>query len=115
MRRYTKFLQPAESEEGRKRDQDKLQQLWSIPITKRKRDILTDNDDAAREPVDGTVFTVVSLHLVNTMLVQAKWKLCSSGDLEIVRDDREYGLAVKLLLMCTNCGVVDVEPSVYPW
>lgn len=102
----TKFLQPAELEEGRKRAQDKLLQLSSTPATERKRDLLTDNADAACETPDTSVFTIVSLDLVNTLLVHAKCKLCSAGDLEIVRDDREYGLAVKLRLMCTNCSDV---------
>lgn len=100
----TRFLQPAEVEEGRKRAQDKLLQLSSTPATERKRDLLTGNADATCETPDASVFTIVSLDLVNTLLVHAKCKLCGAGDLEIVRDDREYGLAVKLRLMCTNCS-----------
>lgn len=76
MRRNTKFLQPTE----------------------------LDDANAESEQLDGTVFTVASSDLVNTMLVQAKCKICSAGDMEIVRDNPEYGLPVKLRLMCMNCS-----------
>lgn len=62
-----------------------------------------DSTDDALRPADGTTFTIVDLSAVNTLLTFATCKNCS-GAFEIVRDEREYGLAVKLRFMCANCG-----------
>ncbi|KAH7954497.1 hypothetical protein HPB49_019203 [Dermacentor silvarum] len=109
VRHDTKFLKPAEVEESKKRTKEKLQQLSSTPATERKRYLLTDNTDAAAEPVeplDGTVFTIVSLDAVNILLARMNCNECSGGDMKIIRGEHEYGLSVKLILMCGNCDDV---------
>lgn len=53
---------------------------------------------------------MVILDVVNSLLQLAKCKTCC-GDVELVKGDREYGLAVKLKLCCKNCGDVASEWS----
>lgn len=54
-------------------------------------------------PPDATTFTIVSLEAVNTLLMLAKCKICN-GNVKIGKGEREYGFAVKLLLVCAHCG-----------
>lgn len=109
-RHNMKFLQPAELEESRRKMQEKLQRLSSTPATERKRELLADSADAAVRPIDATVFTIVSLDVVNTMLVRANCKICS-GDLNMVREKHDYKLSVKLVMKCMNYGVVSSKWS----
>ncbi|CAN7980517.1 unnamed protein product, partial [Ixodes pacificus] len=76
--------------------------------TTRKASLVDVADPAA--PESTSCFVVVSLDVVNSLLQLAKCKTCC-GDVELVKGDREYGLAVKLKLCCKNCGDVASEWS----
>lgn len=82
------------------RASDVLQDLSSKSATKRKRSFFRDSDGAA---TPGTPFTVVSLELVNELLQCMKCGVCG-GPGRISKEDREYGIAAKLVLTCDECG-----------
>lgn len=103
----TAMLQPLEVAEVRRNAENKLHELASTGATQRKCGLLADVDDAAATPLDETRFLVVSLAQVNELMRAVKCKLCS-GDVNIGKEDREYGLAVKLVLTCATCGNVSV-------
>ncbi|KAH9372085.1 hypothetical protein HPB48_017426 [Haemaphysalis longicornis] len=95
---------PAELQENARNAEAKLQELASTSATKRKQDRLAAaGDGAAADSPDNVSFVVVSLDSVNDLLRCVKCKTCG-GDVNISKCDREYGLAVKLLITCVNCG-----------
>lgn len=100
VRHDTTFLQPSEAEEQRRKAADKTEKLGSTAATERKKELLADSADA--QPLGGTPFTILCLDAVNALQESAKCKTCSGG-VKVVRDEREYGLAVKLHLVCDNC------------
>ncbi|KAH7953713.1 hypothetical protein HPB49_011512 [Dermacentor silvarum] len=59
-----------------------------------------DSEGAA---TTGTPFTVVSLALVNELLQCVKCCVCGRPN-SISKEDREYGIAAKLVLTCDECG-----------
>ncbi|KAH9366722.1 hypothetical protein HPB48_008777 [Haemaphysalis longicornis] len=79
IRRDTRMLQPSELLTNKKRAEEKIRELETTAATKRKSDFLGGSEDAAHPPAD-TTFTVIA------------------------KGDREYGLAVKLMIECANCG-----------
>lgn len=106
----TAVLHPLEVAEVRRNAENKLQELASTGATQRKCGLLADIDDAAATPLDETRFLIVSLDQVNELMRAVKCKLCS-GDVNIGKEDRKYGLAVKLVLTCATCGDVSVAWS----
>lgn len=98
----TVIRSPSEINEGKKRADAKVRELASTAATQRKSDLLAASDSGGC-PLDDTSFTVVCLELVNTLLQHLHCKICG-GNAKICQDEREYGLAVKLLLVCSNCG-----------
>ncbi|CAN8010699.1 unnamed protein product [Ixodes pacificus] len=83
------------------------QKLSSVSATHRKCSLL---DEIADLPEVGTAFTVVSLTAVNALLECVKCKVCG-GTVNISKGDREYGVAVKLVLSCAKCGELKSEWS----
>lgn len=67
-------------------------------------------DDAAVTPLDKTRFLIVSLAQLNELIRAVKCKSCNRG-VNIRKEDREYGLDVKLLLMCATCNNMSVAWS----
>lgn len=102
IRRDTRMLQPSELLANKKRAEEKIRELETTAATKRKCDFLDGSEDAVRPSAD-TTFTVVSLDSVNELLQLVKCKTCG-GNVHITKGDREYGLAVKLIMECANCG-----------
>lgn len=100
----TTMLQPADLHARKDNADAKLQKLASTPATKRKFDRL-GNSDAAAQPVDETAFVIAILESLNELFSVVKCKICG-GDVRVKKCDREYGLAVKLMVMCVNCGDV---------
>ncbi|CAN8008310.1 unnamed protein product, partial [Ixodes pacificus] len=106
VRRDTAMLQSSDLEGMRKKNDQKLQDLASTAATKRKSVLLADmkdNADGSLAQTDKTSFTVVNLDSLNALMKSVKCKICG-GDVKIGKGKREYGLAVKLFLACTNCG-----------
>ncbi|CAN8023230.1 unnamed protein product [Ixodes persulcatus] len=100
------MLQSSDLEGMRKKADQKLQDLASTAATKRKSVLLADmknNTDGSLAQTDEASFTVVNLDSLNALMKSVKCKICG-GDVKIGKGKREYGLAVKLFLACTNCG-----------
>ncbi|KAL1426533.1 hypothetical protein MTO96_018270 [Rhipicephalus appendiculatus] len=51
-------------------------------------------------------YMIVDLEAINGLLRNTVCRTCR-GSLSIAKDEREYGLAVKLRLVCSNCGLTD--------
>lgn len=84
--------------------------MSSVAATERKRNLIAKRADAVVPPPDETAFTIVNLEAVNALISRLQCKICK-GDAQIMRGEREYGLAVKLQLVCTNCGDVSSKWS----
>ncbi|XP_077537466.1 uncharacterized protein LOC144149688 [Haemaphysalis longicornis] len=104
VRRDTTMLQPADLQARQDNAEAKLQKLASTPATKRKFGRLDKSDEEA-QPVDETAFVIVNLESVNELFSAVKCRICG-GDVRVEKCDREYGLAVKLMVVCVNCGDV---------
>lgn len=71
--------------------------------TQRKFDLLGVSADYQTADA-GTQFVIVDLKVLNNFFAQAKCGTCGAGSLRLSKaTDKEYGLAVKLLLVCENC------------
>ncbi|KAM7305679.1 hypothetical protein ISCGN_015576 [Ixodes scapularis] len=100
------MLQSSDLEGMRKNADQKLQDLASKAATKRKSILLADmkdNADGSLPETDEASFTVVNLDSLNASMKSVKCKVCG-GDMKIGKGKREYGIAVKLFLACTNCS-----------
>ncbi|XP_077490729.1 uncharacterized protein LOC144101435 [Amblyomma americanum] len=103
IRHDTVMLRPSDVQRDVIRTKKKLGELASTPATKRKSDCFRDDSSAADRPLDEACFTIVSLASLNDLLRLAKCSTCG-GDISVEKGEREYGLAVKLVLKCVNCG-----------
>lgn len=110
IRMDTEMLHPLQVAEVRRNAENRLHELSSTGATQRKCSLLGDLDNAAATPLDETRFVIASLTQLNELMCAVRCKLCS-GDVEIGKEDREYGLAVKLVLKCANCGDVSAAWS----
>lgn len=107
----TVMLSASEIDEREKKAEEKLKELSSTSATTRKAALMAGVSGAEQEaPVSAESFIVVSLDVVNSLLQLAKCKACC-GDVELIKCDREYGLALKLKLCCKICGDVASEWS----
>lgn len=103
IRHDTVMRTPSDLELMKKRADEQLQELASTAAVTRKSNILPASD-VVNGPLDDTVFTVLCLDSVNALLLEhMKCKTCG-GSGKISRQKREYGLAVGLVLTCSNCG-----------
>ncbi|XP_075724032.1 uncharacterized protein LOC142766081, partial [Rhipicephalus microplus] len=89
------------------RVRDVLQDISSKSATKRKRSFFRDSDGAA---TPGTPLAVVSLELINELLQCIKCGVFG-GPGGISKEDREYGIAAKLVLTCDECASTDASPQ----
>lgn len=101
----THILLPQQLEDEKKEAEGKLREMSSVAATERKRNFIAKRADAVVPPPDETAFTIVDLEAVNALISRLQCKICK-GDAQIMRGEREYGLAVKLQLVCTICGDV---------
>lgn len=103
-------MQPQQSEDEKKKTEGKLRETSSVAAIEQKRSLVAEHAVAVVPPPNKTTFTVVDLQAINALISRLKCKTYS-GDAEIRRGERVYGLAVKLLLVCVNCGDVSSEWS----
>lgn len=103
VRKDTVMRTPSDLELIKKKADEQVQELASTAAVTRKSNILPASD-VVTDPLDDTVFTVLCLDSVNALLMEhMKCKTCG-GSAKISRKKREYGLAVSLVLTCSNCG-----------
>lgn len=107
LRHDTTMLQPSELEENKRKAEKRIQELESTGATKRKMDFVGNCEARTVDDTDGRraddTFSIVSLECLDELLRAVKCKVCG-GDVNISKGEREYGLAVKLFLVCGNCG-----------
>ncbi|XP_077494020.1 uncharacterized protein LOC144104733 [Amblyomma americanum] len=104
----TTMLQPSDLLENKRKAEGILQELESTAATKKKLDFIGSCDDCPLDGTDGrraddSAFSIVSLDSFNELLRAVKCRVCG-GDVHVSKGNREYGLAVKLSLVCVNCG-----------
>lgn len=104
----TTFLSSADREQLQKRAEDKIASLSSISASERKLSTLPITHDDAGPSASASTYTVVDLAAINRLLQRTRCRTCG-GDVSITKGEREYGIAVKLCLQCSNCGIVDKE------
>ncbi|XP_077502161.1 uncharacterized protein LOC144113128 [Amblyomma americanum] len=103
IRRDTVMLEPSDVLQNKTKTEQKLRELASTPATERKSRCLRDGS-ASDCLLDEASFTIVCFESLNSLLKLVKCKTCGGNDLSFVKDEREYGLAVKLSLQCASCG-----------
>lgn len=96
----TLLITEAEQVAIERRAEEERQKLSSLSATRRKQSLIGDSPEAA---ASGTAFTILSLAALNQLLRCAKCEFCR-GPLTVTKGDREYGVAVKLVVNCAICG-----------
>ncbi|KAH8032688.1 hypothetical protein HPB51_001080 [Rhipicephalus microplus] len=88
------YQQQFDLEEERAKAEDKLSECSFAAATERKRAFVVDGANEAARPPDGTTFTILDLE--RQILIE----------LQIVRDDREFGLVMQSRFVCSTCGKI---------
>lgn len=107
----TVILSAAEQSARQQEAEEKLTMLSTMSATERKVAMFADYDTSEATPSPNTTFfTIVDLDAVNSLLHFVKCISCGGG-VRLERGERDYGVAVKLELHCSNCGIVQSEWS----
>lgn len=72
---------------------------------------LLNADLSSHEGDVGMNFVIVDMRILNILLLKAKCSECRHLTLKLGRQKKEYGLAVKLVLQCTMCGLKGIRFS----
>lgn len=56
-----------------------------------------------------TEYLIVDLDAINRLLAKTVCQTCSGNSLSVVRGERGSGIAPKLCLVCSNCGVMKIS------
>lgn len=104
----TAYLTAVERDQIELQAREKIAELSSVSATERKVKCLTS--EPRLESASTKTYTIVDLDMVNCLLKVAGCRVCG-GALTIERDSREYGIAVKLKVLCSNCGEIDTKWS----
>lgn len=105
-----KVATDAEVEANRAREKATLDRLSSAPATARKIDSFTaSSSEATTQDSDHAApYLLMHLDILNAIMGALCCKACH-GPATIVRGDRDYGLAVKVLVQCERCGEIANE------
>lgn len=77
-----------------------------MPATKRKFEMLRRDAPSGADPEDAaSMFTLLQMNIVNTLLCKTGCTSCSCSGVRIEQSTK-LGPAVKLDLVCVHCGVV---------
>lgn len=108
----SKTVTDSDVREASAREKAALERLASTAATTRKMQQFTELGGAAASVTDErkTAFTAVDMRAINSLLGFMRCQTCQ-GRAEMVTGDREYGLAVKLILICERCGEIATEWS----
>ncbi|XP_070391208.1 uncharacterized protein [Dermacentor albipictus] len=97
-----------EVREARAREKAALEGLSSVPATARKVEPFAEASGAATASASDqptAPYIIVNLNSLNLLLQVLRCETCNEPA-QVVRGDRDYGLAVKLTVVCNNCGDV---------
>ncbi|KAH8023681.1 hypothetical protein HPB51_015177 [Rhipicephalus microplus] len=105
-----KVVTNAEVEENHAREKATLDRLSSTPATARKIDFFTAScsEATAQDSDHAAPYLLMHLDILNAIMGALCCKACH-GPASIVRGDRDYGLAVKVLVQCERCGKIANE------
>ncbi|KAH8035355.1 hypothetical protein HPB51_004596 [Rhipicephalus microplus] len=105
-----KVVTNAEVEENHAREKATLDRLSSAPATARKIDVFTAScsEATAQDSDHAAPYLLMHLDILNAIMGALCCKGCH-GPATIVRGDRDYGLAVKVLVQCERCGEIANE------
>ncbi|KAH8032153.1 hypothetical protein HPB51_023297 [Rhipicephalus microplus] len=105
-----KVVTNAEAEENHAREKATLDRLSSAPATARKIDFFTAScsEATAQDSDHAAPYLLMHLDILNAIMGALCCKACH-GPATIVRGDRDYGLAVKVLVQCERCGEIANE------
>lgn len=105
-----KVVTNAEVEENHAREKATLDRLSSAPATARKIDFFTAScsEATAQDSDHAAPYLLMHLDILNAIMGALCCKACH-GPATIVRGDRDYGLAVKVLVQCERCGEIANE------
>lgn len=107
----TKFLTSADRAQQRKETEDKISSLSSTSASERKmRTLATAREDSDPSAASAATYVIVDLSAINRLLERTNCRTCR-GAVSIKNGARDYGIAVKLCLECSNCGTVASEWS----
>lgn len=98
----TVYLSRAEQAQRAEKSNQSKRALSEKSATQRKFDLL--GVSAGCQTTDaGTQFVLVDMSVLNQLFAHAKCGTCGAGTLTLTKAEKEYGLAVKLLLVCSTC------------
>lgn len=103
-RQHLNGLDPDDSSSG---DPDRVQQHADEKVASSLS--LRSSDRGGNASVNHapeSEYMIVDLESINGLLRNTVCRTCR-GSLSIAKDEREYGLAVKLRLVCSNCGLTE--------
>ncbi|XP_077516734.1 uncharacterized protein LOC144127628 [Amblyomma americanum] len=92
------------------REQSTLDRLEPTPATARKTALFADASGAsAGSDANGTAsYAIIDLSVANVLLDAVQCKTCRRC-VRLITSDQSYGLAVKLIVLCDNCGEIAAE------
>ncbi|KAH8020610.1 hypothetical protein HPB51_002559 [Rhipicephalus microplus] len=105
-----KVVTNAEVEENYALEKAALDRLSSAPATALKIDFFTAScsEATAQDSDHAAPYLLMYLDILNAIMGALCCKACH-GPATIVRGDRDYGLAVKVLVQCERCGKIANE------
>ncbi|KAH7931697.1 hypothetical protein HPB51_029725 [Rhipicephalus microplus] len=103
------FLKSSDREVIERCAQQKAVELSLVSATDRKMSVLASQ--RGTESSSAPLYTMFDLDMVNSLLNEHSACRVCRGHLTIERDTREYGVAVKLKLHCSNCEEVGLKWS----
>ncbi|CAN7946066.1 unnamed protein product [Ixodes pacificus] len=97
------YYSTAEQAQRAERSEQSKHVLSGKSATQRKFDLLEVNGSCQTSDA-GTQFVIVDMKVLNDLFAHARCGSCGVGSLTLSKAaDKEYGLAVKLVLVCSTC------------
>ncbi|KAM7282574.1 hypothetical protein ISCGN_002720 [Ixodes scapularis] len=97
------YYSTAEQAQRAERSEQSKRVLSEKSATQRKFDLLEVNGSCQTSDA-GTQFVIVDMKVLNDLFAHARCGSCGVGSLTLSKAaDKEYGLAVKLVLVCSTC------------
>ncbi|KAG0421078.1 hypothetical protein HPB47_003020 [Ixodes persulcatus] len=98
------YYSTAEQAQRAERSEQCKHVLSGKSATQRKFDLLEVNGSCLTSDA-GTQFVIVDMKVLNDLFAHARCGSCGAGSLTLSKAaDKEYGLAVKLVLVCSTCS-----------
>ncbi|KAG0435220.1 hypothetical protein HPB47_018614 [Ixodes persulcatus] len=97
------YYPTAEQAQRTERSEQCKHVLSGKSTTQRKFDLLEVNGSGQTSDA-GAQFVIVDMEVLNDLFVHARCGSCGAGSLRLSKaTDKEFGLAIKLVLVCSTC------------